>query len=158
MSETPAAPLQPLSTGVGVAPGPGTAFCHGGCSGGWFWGASPPQPSQPGLLFLCRSFVVEPAAHQSPPQPLLLPLQPLGCWRQPPLRGAGACHFPRHGTVGPRGSHGLSSPFPRRGAPCPLPAGPSSAKSSRRPSSTSVRERSGRSPPPHPGAGPLLCP
>ncbi|KAM6133358.1 cytosolic carboxypeptidase 2 [Phoenicopterus ruber ruber] len=57
--------------------------------------------------------------------------------RRSPRRGARARRSPRHGTAGPWGSRGLSSPFPRRGDPCPLPTGPSSAKSSRRRSSTS---------------------
>ncbi|KAM9190302.1 LOW QUALITY PROTEIN: cytosolic carboxypeptidase 2, partial [Mergus octosetaceus] len=82
------------------------------------WAApAPAAGSAWGRSRACR--VVRPGA----PQPLL---QPPGC-RSQAARGA----------AGSPGSRGLCSPSPRREDPCPLPGGPSSAKSSRRPSSTS---------------------
>lgn len=86
---------------------------------------------------------------------LPVPFQSLGCWRWSPARtggslwcGARGHRSPRCSTAGPQEIHGISSPSPRRGAPCPLPAGPLSAKSSRSRSSTLVREHASCPPSP----------
>lgn len=118
-----------------------------------------PHPNSSSLGSLLSARVVSVwGEHTGAPHLLLVPLQPLGRWSRSLARtggslqrGARGHRCPRCSTAGPRGVPGISSPSPGHRAPCPLPAGPSSAKSSRSRSSTLVREHASCAPTPAPG-------